>query len=109
MLPGSSSFTGDSYTTIFGPLDVSRWNNIRVSLINNSSNNLKSGTIEVSPNNSNWESVGSASFSPLTSSGMASIQLSDVSNQYLRVRAWPSGSAGALTGSVLVVVTANCG
>jgi hypothetical protein len=110
---GSSSFSGNAYTVILGPIDVSKYSNYKISVINNSVNNLKSGSVEVSPDNVNWESiggyVGSSSFTPLTSSGMASVQITGASNQLLRVKAWPSGSGGGLTGSLRVVVTANCG
>lgn len=102
----SASFLGEAYTTVFGPLNVSRWSTYRVSIINNSTNNLKSGSIEISPNNSNWEVLHSATFSPLTSSGFASYQASGQSNNWLRVRAWSSGSAGAITGSLQVMLTA---
>lgn len=108
-ITGSASFVGNAYSTVFGPIDTSKWNNVKVSIINNSVNNLISGSVEVSPNNSNWESVGSASFAALTSSGIASLQLTGVSNQLLRFRAWPSGSGGGSSGSLLVIVTANNG
>ena len=106
-LTTSSIFVGDAYSVVLGPIDVSDWSNYKVFIVNNSVNNLKSGSVEVSPNNSNWEVLNTASFLALTSSGMASFQVSNVSNQYLRVRAWPSGSGGAVSGSVSVILNAN--
>ncbi len=104
----SASFTASAYTTILGPIDVSKYSNYKVTAINNSINNLKSGSVEVSPDGTNWESIGSASFSPLTSSGMASLQVTGVSNQLLRFRAWSSGTVAiGTTGSMMVIVTAN--
>lgn len=106
---GSASFLGSAFVTAFGPVDISKYTNIRVSIINNSVNNLSSGSVEISPNGTNWEGVGSSSLTPLTSSGMATIQLNNLSVPYLRVRAQTSGSGGGFTGSLFVIVTANNG
>lgn len=103
----SSSFLGDSFSVVFGPMDVVKYRNYKISMINNSVNNLKSGSLEVSANGTNWEVVNSASFLNLTSSGIVTVQLSDVSNQSLRVRAWTSGATGGFSGSTLVILTAN--
>lgn len=115
----SSSFTGDQYSIVFGPQDVQFWSNIAVTVINNSSNNIKSGSVEWSPDNVAWErDWETTTFSNLTSSVNAAIaasgtvrsmQISDSSRRYLRLRLFPSGAGGALTGSTNVVVTVNNG
>lgn len=104
---GSASFSANALQVVFGPVSILKYDNYKVSLINNSSNNLLSGTVEVSPDNANWEVLNSASFAALTSSAMASYQATGLSNNYLRVRAQSSGAAGSNTGSLLVVLVAN--
>jgi hypothetical protein len=103
----SSTFLGEVYAVVLGPVDISHWSNWRVSLVNNSVNNLKSGSVDISPDGTNWVSYHTASFSPLTSSGWNTYQASGVSVSQLRVRAWPSGSDGGLSGSVNVILNAN--
>jgi len=79
-------------------------------VINNSVNNLKSGSIEWSANNSNWETDWNLSaIGALTSSGVTSVQISENSRKYLRVRAFPSGAAGAISGSIDVYIHTNNG
>lgn len=103
----SSTFLGNAFSVVLGPIDISRWKNYKVSIANNSVNNLKSGSIEVSPDQVNWEVLNSSSFTPLTSSGFSGTQFSNLSNTFLRVRGWPSGSGGGLTGSLRVTLNLN--
>lgn len=105
---GSSSFVGEGYATILGPVDVSKYSNYKVFVINNSVNNLKTGSLEVSANGTNWEILHSASFSPLTSSGYIVYQTTTpMTNVMLRFRGWASGSGGGITGSLWVALAAN--
>lgn len=101
----SAVFLGDNYAVVYGPQDLSQFNVISVSLLNNSSNSLKSGTIEWSPDNINWEVVDSGTFFNLAGSTLKSTQIVDNCRRYMRVRAWTSGSGGALTGNLDVYVT----
>ena len=103
----SSAFVGNAYSTIFPSTDVSRWNTLNVTIVNGAVNILKSGSVEFSPNNVDWEVYNTAAFTPLAISTAASLQMTGMSKQFIRVRGWPSGSAGALTGSVTVFVNGN--
>ena len=107
----SSSFVGDAYSVVFGPLDVSNFSNVAITVINNHGTNiLKSGSVEFSPNNSQWETDWNLdTFSGLAVGGVRSMQISNNSRRYLRVRAWPSGAAGASTGSTDTYVNVNVG
>lgn len=108
---GSSSFVGDAYSVVAGPFDVSRWKDFAITLVNNSVNNLKSGSIEASYDNTNWITVNSTFFSPLTSSGQATLVISSLFTASIypsmRVRAWASGSGGGISGSVGVTIFAR--
>lgn len=103
----SGTFIGDAYSVVLSGTYIGAWGNVTVSIINNSVNNLKSGSIEVSPNDVNWIVLNTSIFSPLTSSGMAQYSMTGSNHQMLRVRVWPSGSTGALTGSVQVIVNVS--
>ncbi len=106
----SSSFSGNDYSTVLAATDVQLYPNLAITVVNNSVNNLKSGSIEWSPNNTNWETDWDVStLAGLTSSGITSLQIAGNSRRYLRIRAIPSGSGGALTGSLDVYVHANLG
>lgn len=108
----SATFVGNTYQTVFGPSDISKWPNITITLVNNSVNNLKSGSVEFSPNGTNWEQLPnnlSSSFNPLTSSGFGSMQITGNSRKYLRIRAIPSGTAGGNSGSLAIYVDVNRG
>lgn len=107
-LSSSSSYLGDAFSIVFGPVDVVKYRNYKVTVINNSAiNSLKSGSLEVSPNGNVWEVVNTASYIGLAPGAVFAVQFSDVSNQSIRFRAWSSGSGGAITGSVGVFLTAN--
>lgn len=103
----SSTFSGDQYVTVLGPVDVGDYSNITVTLINNSVNNIKSGSIQVSPDSSNWITMNSEIFANLTSSGMMTASFVNRAFDYLRVQVWPSGSDGAISGSVNAFVSMN--
>jgi hypothetical protein len=106
----SATFTGDTYSVVFGPSDISKWSNVAITLVNNSVNNLKSGSVEFSPNASHWEALPgnlSSAFNPLTSSGVGSMQVTGNSRRYLRIRAIPSGTAGGNSGSLGIFVHVN--
>lgn len=105
-MSASSTFLGNAFSVVFGPVDISKYKNWKVYLFNNSVNNLKSGSVELSPDGSTWEVIHSSSFTPLTSSGFASYMMTGSVNPFLRIRAWPSGSAGGLSGSVNVILNA---
>jgi len=84
--------------------------NIAVAL--RASGSIKSGSVEFSPDGQNWLAVSSASFSPLayTLNGpITSVQFTANPYRYMRVQAWASGSAGALTSSVEYWITGNNG
>ena len=103
----SSSFYGDQYTVVLGPVDVSAYDYYLITLVNNSPNNLKSGSIEISPDGSNWIAVDGSTFASLTSSGVMTASFSGKCFNTLRVRAWSSGSGGAATGSIDAFITMN--
>ena len=108
---GSASFLGNAYSVVLDPVDVSRWSDFAITLTNNSVNNLKSGSVEVSYDNVNWTVVNNTFFSPLTSSGVATLVISSQFTasiyQSMRIRGWPSGSGGGLTGSIASVIFAK--
>ena len=106
----SSSFSGSDYTVVFGPQEVEIYGNLAITLINNSENNLESGSVEFSPNNSQWETDWDVTtFAALSSSAVRSMQISSNSRRYLRIRAISSGSGGALTGSLDIYLNTNTG
>ena len=94
----SSAFSGANYHIALGPVDVSLWTNLAITLVNNSSNNLESGSVEFSPNNNNWETDWDTV--TFASSATRSMQILGNSRRWLRVRAISSGGTGALTGSL---------
>jgi hypothetical protein len=107
----SSTFnTETTWSTVFNSTDMSLWSNISVSLINNSVHNLKSASLEWSPNNSNFEQWDVGTFQSLSSSAMLSMQISGNSRRWFRIRAQSSGSAAlGNTGSLDIYVIANDG
>lgn len=105
----TGTFSADAYSTVFNATDVQYWSNLAITLINNSVNNLKSASVDFSPNNNNWEIWDSSTFATLSSSAVLSMQISSNSRKWLRVRAWSSGSGGSNTGSLDVYVTTNNG
>jgi len=105
----SSSFFGADYATVIGPLNIGKWNNFTITLVNNGSDQLESGSIEVSPNSNNWEVIDDSFFAGLAAGAMSSSQYTESSYRYLRVRAITSGSGGALTGSIDAYVSVNNG
>lgn len=105
----SSSFVGDDFSVLLGPLDVSQWSNFTITLVNNGSEILESGSVEVSPNATDWEVVDNAFFAGLAAGALTSSTYTESSYRNLRVRGIPSGSGGALTGSVDAYLTTNNG
>jgi hypothetical protein len=108
----SSSFSGSSYHIVLGPIDVSLFSNFAITLINNHpTNKLESGSVEFSPNSSNWETDWDVqTFAGLAANGgIRSMQVAGNSRKYLRVRGIPSGSGGALTGSIDAYLHTNNG
>jgi len=107
----SSSFVGDDWSIIIGPLDVQRWSNIALTVVNNhGTNKLESGSVEFSANGTQWEDDWDvATFAGLGVGNVRSMQIAGNSRKFLRVRAIPSGSDGALTGSTDVIVHLNNG
>ncbi|MDP3763674.1 MAG: hypothetical protein Q8Q92_03435 [bacterium] len=105
----TGTFSADAYSTVFTATNVQYWSNLAITLINNSVNNLKSASIDFSPNNSNWEIWDTTTFTTLSSSAILSMQIAGNSRRWLRVRAWSSGSVGSNTGSLDVYVTTNNG
>jgi hypothetical protein len=107
----SSTFTtgsiGSNPAIVLGPVDVGKYSNYTITMINNSVNNLISGSVQISPNGTNWITMYSANFVNLTSSGMASASFTSRSDKYVRAVAYPSGSGGAVTGSIDCYITAN--
>jgi len=108
----SSTFTtgsmGSNPAVVLGPLDASAFNNYTVTMVNNSVNNLISGSVQVSPNGVNWGTIHSSQFTNLTSSGMASASFAARCDRYVRAIAYPSGSvAGGASGSIDCYVTMN--
>lgn len=108
----SSTFPTDlaNYAIAFSATDLSLWSNISVTIVNNSVNNLKSCSLEWSPNNSNYEQWDTTTFQFLTSSGISSMQIGSNSRRWFRIRAMSSGTvAGGNTGSLDVYVIVNDG
>jgi len=107
----SSTFVGANHSIVLGPVDVSRWTNIAITLVNNhATNRLESGSVEFSPNSTNWETDWDvASLAGLAVGDTKSMQITGNSRRYLRVRVIPSGSAGALTGSIDAYLHVNNG
>lgn len=107
----SSSFnTETTWSTVFNATDLSLWSNISVTVVNNSVHNLKSASLEWSPNNSNFEQWDTTTFQTLSSSAILSMQIGSNSRRYFRVRAQSSGSAAlGNTGSLDIYVIANDG
>lgn len=109
VLNQSSTFSANDYSTVFTATDVQLWSNLAITLVNNSVNNLKSASVDFSPNNSNWEVWDSSTFATLSSSTVLSMQVSSNSRKWLRIRAWSSGSGGSNTGSLDIYITTNNG
>jgi len=66
----TSSFSGQNWHTAIGPVDISLWSNVCLTVVNNYSNNLQSGSVEFSPDATNWEQNWDRdTFANLTSSG----------------------------------------
>lgn len=108
----SSSFSGANYHIALGPIDVSLASNFAITLINNhATNRLESGSVEFSPNNSQWETDwNTTSLAGLAANGgVRSMQVSSNSRKWLRVRVIPSGSGGQLTGSIDAFLHVNNG
>ena len=107
----SSSFnTETTWSTVFAATDLALWSNISVTMINNSMHNLKSASLEWSPNNSNFEQWDTTTFQTLSSSAILSMQIGSNSRRYFRIRAQSSGSAlYGNTGSLDVYVIVNDG
>lgn len=105
----SSTFTGNSYSVVFGPTDVSLFSNVALTIINNAATAILSASIEWSPNNSQFEVWDTISFANLQPATVKSMQISGNSRKFLRVRMIPSGSGGQLTGSTDIFVNANNG
>jgi hypothetical protein len=107
----SSTFTtgsmGSNPAVVLGPIDVSAYNNYTVTMVNNSANKLISGSVQVSPNGSNWGTINYVAFADLASSGIASASFTARSDKYVRAIAYPSGSGGAVTGSIDCYITMN--
>ena len=107
----SSTFTtgsiGSNPAIVLGPIDVGNFSNYTITMINNSVNNLISGSVQISPNGTNWITMYSAIFVNLTSSGMASASFTARSDKYVRAVAYPSGSGGKVTGSIDCYITMN--
>jgi hypothetical protein len=107
----SSTFnTETTWSTVFNSTDLSLWSNISVTLVNNSVHNLKSASLEWSPNNINFEQWDVDTFRTLSSSVALSMQIGSNSRRYFRIRAQSSGSqALGNTGSLDIYVIANDG
>lgn len=108
----SSSFSGSNWHICLGPVDISLMTNLAITLVNNHpTNKLESGSVEFSPNNSQWETDWNTnSFAGLAANGgIRSMQISSNSRKWLRVRGIPSGSGGALTGSIDAYLHTNNG
>lgn len=107
----TSSFTGANYSTLLSSVDLALYSNVAITMINNhASNTLQSASVEWSPNNSQFEQWDTSTFAGLAGGGtVRSMQILGNSRRYLRIRGIPSGSGGALTGSVEVWVHANNG
>jgi hypothetical protein len=66
----TSSFSGTNWHIALSPKDITLWSNVALTVVNNYSNNLQSGSVEFSPDNSNWETNWDVdTFANLTSSG----------------------------------------
>ncbi len=108
----SSSFSGSSYTVLLPATDVSKFSNLAITLVNHHpTNRLESGSVEFSPDNSAWETDwDTETFAGLAAAGtVRSMQIFGNSRRYVRVRGIPSGSAGALTGSIDAYLHTNNG
>jgi hypothetical protein len=78
---------------------------VGITVVNNSVNNLISGSIQVAPNGTNWSVL--AAFSALTSSGIFTASFSSLTYKYLRIQAIASGTGGGQTGSLDCFVLVN--
>jgi hypothetical protein len=109
----SSSFSGSDWHIVIGPTDISMWSNVSITLVNNHvTNKLQSGSVEFSVNSASfWETDWDVNtFAGLTANGgVRSMQIAGNSRKWIRVRVIPSGSSGALTGSVDAYLHVNNG
>jgi hypothetical protein len=107
----TGTFLTNGFSTVFAVQDLSLYSNVAITLVNNhASNALQSCSLEWSPNNSQFEAWDTSTFAGLAANGgIKSMQISSNSRRYFRIRAIPSGSGGAFTGSLDVYVHANLG
>ena len=107
----SSTFTtgsiGSSGAVVLGPISVGAYKDYTVTMINNSVNNLISGSVQVSVDGTNWTNTATSQFTNLTSSGVASASFVDRTDRYVRALAYPSGANGAVTGSINCYIVLN--
>lgn len=109
-ISNTTTILGDSYSTMLSSQDVSFWSNIALTVVNTGAETLESGSVEFSPDNTNWETDWDTNtFSGLTAGSTRSMQISGNSRKYMRMRGISSGSAGALTGSFDVYLHVNNG
>jgi len=111
----SAVFEGWDLAIALSSTDVSQYSNLAITLVNHSTHNIESASVEFSPNSVNWATDwDTTTFASLTSSGVRSLQIAGNSRNYVRIRAISSGSltdgAGTgPTGSLMTYLHANVG